>query len=133
MAATGLIGGDFTVTPNPPYRDSRNNVFERLYVAQEARVEALPDQPITVTLPSGEQKEGLGFKTTPYDIAKGISQGLADSVVIARVEYTSRLEGVDAIVACDEDEDAEKPAEAMSQACDVLYFTCDTAVIFICV
>ena len=82
---------------------------------QEARLAEIRSQPITVTLPSGDQKQGEAFKTTAYDIAKGISQGLADSVVIARVEYTSRLEGEDVIVACDEDEEAEQ-SDATLQA-----------------
>lgn len=120
MSSTGLIGGDFTITPNPPYRDLRNGVFEKLYAAQEARTSAFPEHPISITLPSGEVKEGFAFKTTPYDIAAGISKGLAESVVIARIEYTTRLEGADAIVACDEDEEAEK-LDAAGQAAGELW------------
>lgn len=121
MASTGLIGGDFVVTPNPPFRDSRNSVFESLFAVQEERTKALPEQAITVTLPSGDEKQGFAFKSTPYEIAKSISQGLADSVVIARVEYSTRLEGEDAIVACDEDEDAEKPGDPLAQTVGELW------------
>ena len=121
MANTGLIGGEFTVTPNPPYRESRNSVFESLFAAQEEKTKALPEQPITVTLPSGDEKPGFAFKTTPYEIAKSISQGLADSVVIARVEYTNLLEGEDAIVACDEDENTEKPGDPLAQSVGELW------------
>ena len=53
-------------------------------------------------------KDGLAFKTTPYDIAKAISQGLADSVVIAKIVYSRMLEE-DSVIACDEDD--EKAAE----------------------
>jgi len=67
------------------------------------KVSSRPDIPIRITLPSGDVKEGLAFKTTPYDIAKSISQGLADNVVVARVAYISKLEE-DAIIACDEDD-----------------------------
>ena len=67
------------------------------------KVSSRPDIPIRITLPSGDVKEGLAFKTTPYDIAKSISQGLADNVVVARVAYVSKLEE-DAIIACDEDD-----------------------------
>lgn len=121
MAATGLIGGDFTVTPNPPYREHRNDVFEALFTAQEARTNSLPETAITIVLPSGEEKQGVAFRTTPYDVAKEISQGLADSVVIARVEYTVRLEGSDEIVACDEEEGAEAAADALTQSAGELW------------
>lgn len=36
-----------------------------------------PENPIKITLPDGSVKEGVSNKTTPMDIAKGISQGLA--------------------------------------------------------
>ncbi|KAG7270402.1 hypothetical protein CRUP_009123 [Coryphaenoides rupestris] len=42
-------------------------------------------QPIKVTLPDGKVVEGESWKTTPYQVAAGISQGLADSTVIAKV------------------------------------------------
>jgi threonyl-tRNA synthetase len=38
-----------------------------------------------VTLPDGSIKEGLSFQTSPYDIALSISKGLADAVVVAKV------------------------------------------------
>lgn len=39
-----------------------------------------------MTLPDGKQVEGQAWKTTPYDVAKGISQGLADNTVVAKVD-----------------------------------------------
>ena len=44
-----------------------------------------PRQEITITLPDGAQRKGTSWETTPLDIAKAISQGLADKVVIAKV------------------------------------------------
>ncbi|EDO31194.1 predicted protein, partial [Nematostella vectensis] len=41
--------------------------------------------PIKITLPDGKEIEGLSWKTTPYEIACSISQGLADNTVIAKV------------------------------------------------
>ena len=38
-----------------------------------------------VTLPDGTVKEGESWKTTPFMIAQGISQGLAESTVISKV------------------------------------------------
>lgn len=46
---------------------------------------AKPKEPITITLPDGSVKEGTAWVTTPYDIAAGIAQGLADSAVVAKV------------------------------------------------
>lgn len=102
----GLIGGHFTVTPNPSFVDSRSAYFDKLWAERQAAIAALPDQPITITLPNGEIKQGIAFKTSPLDIALGISKGLADNVIIAKVLYSNRLEQ-DSIVACDEDEEAE--------------------------
>ena len=38
-----------------------------------------------MTLPDGKQVAGESWRTTPYDVAAGISKGLADSCVIAKV------------------------------------------------
>uniref|UniRef100_A0A8C8EFW2 threonine--tRNA ligase n=1 Tax=Otus sunia TaxID=257818 RepID=A0A8C8EFW2_9STRI len=45
-------------------------------------------KPIKVTLPDGKQVDAESWKTTPYQIACGISQGLADNTVIAKVNKT---------------------------------------------
>lgn len=41
---------------------------------------------IEVKLPDGKVIEGLSWETTPYQIACGISQGLADSTIVAKVD-----------------------------------------------
>lgn len=51
---------------------------------------AKPKEPITITLPDGSVKEGTAWVTTPYYIAAGIAQGLADSAVVAKVSPASR-------------------------------------------
>ena len=40
----------------------------------------------SVTLPDGKQVAGESWRTTPYDVALGISKGLADNTVVARVD-----------------------------------------------
>ena len=55
-------------------------------------------KPIKITLPDGAVKDGKAYETTPLDIAKDISQGLANAVVAAKVDgkvwdLTRRLEG----------------------------------------
>ena len=42
-------------------------------------------KPITVTLPDGKTVSGHSWKTTSYDVACGISKGLADNTVVAKV------------------------------------------------
>lgn len=37
-------------------------------------------------------KEGTAWVTTPYDIAAGIAQGLADNAVVAKVKYTGPVD-----------------------------------------
>lgn len=105
MTGSGQIGGAFTASPNPAYQAERSAVFERLWNNHQAAIASLPEQPISITLPSGDVKQGIARKTTPYDIAKSISQGLADSVAIAKVIFTSRYED-DKLIACDEDDEA---------------------------
>jgi threonyl-tRNA synthetase len=49
-------------------------VFNELFTAYQSELLLIPDEDITITLPDGTIKTGLAHKTTPYDIAKGISQ-----------------------------------------------------------
>lgn len=44
-----------------------------------------PHTDITITLPDGAQKPGKAWETTPMNIAEGISKGLAQHVLVARV------------------------------------------------
>ena len=44
-----------------------------------------PRQEIVITLPDGSEKKGMSWQTSPMDIAKEISKGLAERVVIAKV------------------------------------------------
>lgn len=41
--------------------------------------------PIQVTLPDGKIIEGQSWRTSPFDIASGISAGLAENTVVAKV------------------------------------------------
>ncbi len=60
---------------------------------------ALPEDPISIKLPDGTVKQGVKGKTSPYDVALGISKGLADNAVVAKVngkgwDLKRPLEGV---------------------------------------
>lgn len=110
----GLIGGVFDANSSPAIQAERIEVFERYLAKYNEDLANKGDQVIKVSLPDGSIKEGVAFKTSPYDIAKSISQGLADSVIVARVVYSNRLEDVQ-IVACDEDEEAAEGKQAAAQ------------------
>lgn len=67
--------------PLPEYAQHRIKLWDSI----KARQAAKDQKPIKVTLPDGKQIEGVANKTTPLDIATGISQGLAQNVVVAKV------------------------------------------------
>ncbi|KAL1110247.1 hypothetical protein AAG570_008324 [Ranatra chinensis] len=48
-------------------------------------VRSKSNDPIVITLPDGNEIVGKSWMTTPYEVAKKISSGLADSVVVAKV------------------------------------------------
>ena len=58
--------------PPPEYLASRNALFDKLKAEYDAEVAAKPVQTIVVTLPDGKVVEAESWRTTPYDVAKGI-------------------------------------------------------------
>ncbi|CAI9717594.1 threonine--tRNA ligase 1, cytoplasmic-like isoform X2 [Octopus vulgaris] len=73
------------VKPAPDYIQTRLDLWNKW---KESYTNWLADQPsidITITLPDGKEVKGQSWRTTPYEIAKGISQGLADNTVISKV------------------------------------------------
>ena len=114
ISGSGLIGGDFTPNKNAAFQKDRLAIFERLWTKFQEQLTAKADKEISITLPNGDVKKGIAFKTTPLDIALGISKGLADNVVIAKVNYSTRYEE-DEIVACDEDDEAANEKNAQQQ------------------
>ncbi|GAB6019013.1 Threonine--tRNA ligase 1, cytoplasmic [Chamberlinius hualienensis] len=73
------------LNPLPSYIDDRIKLWDKLKAEHDASIAAKVAEPISVTLPDGKIVEGLSWRTTPYQVAQGISQGLADNVVIAKV------------------------------------------------
>mmetsp|Transcript_19634 Transcript_19634/g.29513 ORF Transcript_19634/g.29513 Transcript_19634/m.29513 type:complete len:791 (-) Transcript_19634:2954-5326(-) len=97
----GLIGGDSFVkrTSNPAWLNDRVSVYESIKARRQAELEGKNPVNITVTLPDGKVMENdnsgnpfQAWKTTPYDVACTISQGLADASTVARVTYASFVE-----------------------------------------
>uniref|UniRef100_A0A8D0DS31 threonine--tRNA ligase n=1 Tax=Salvator merianae TaxID=96440 RepID=A0A8D0DS31_SALMN len=82
-------------TPTERRRLQRTFINQRLEMYHKLKAEhdallaeraAKESRPIKVTLPDGKQVDAESWKTTPYQIACSISQGLADNTVIARVD-----------------------------------------------
>uniref|UniRef100_A0A8B9KEL3 threonine--tRNA ligase n=1 Tax=Astyanax mexicanus TaxID=7994 RepID=A0A8B9KEL3_ASTMX len=74
--------------PWPSYISERLELYNRLKKESDAILakQAANSQPISVVLPDGQKVEAQSWITTPYQLACGISQGLADNCVIARVD-----------------------------------------------
>ncbi|XP_031492156.1 threonine--tRNA ligase, mitochondrial 1 [Nymphaea colorata] len=66
----------------------RVRVFESIQAEQIAHRQKIGGEPIKVTLPDGNVKEGKKWLTSPMDIAKEISKGLAASALISKVNGT---------------------------------------------
>ncbi|XP_027046744.1 threonine--tRNA ligase, cytoplasmic-like [Pocillopora damicornis] len=73
------------LNPPPAFLDERVKLFDRLKAEYDAKIEAKDKTPIKVTLRDGKVVDGQAWKTTPYDIASSISQGLADNTVVCKV------------------------------------------------
>ncbi|URD76424.1 TGS domain [Musa troglodytarum] len=66
----------------------RIHLFESIQAQQKAERLSLDGESIRITLPDGTIKEGKKWLTSPMDIAKEISSGLAASALIAQVNGT---------------------------------------------
>eukprot|EP00526_Cylindrotheca_closterium_P008553 CAMPEP_0113625776 /NCGR_PEP_ID=MMETSP0017_2-20120614/13319_1 /TAXON_ID=2856 /ORGANISM="Cylindrotheca closterium" /LENGTH=822 /DNA_ID=CAMNT_0000535911 /DNA_START=73 /DNA_END=2541 /DNA_ORIENTATION=+ /assembly_acc=CAM_ASM_000147 len=101
-----LIGGDSFVqrTKNPEFLKTRNEIVEKIKARRAEEFSKKVPVDIKVTMPDGNVlekcKDGTPFqawKTSPYDVAVAISQGLADSSVVARVTYEKYVDDYDPV------------------------------------
>ncbi|KAI5793854.1 hypothetical protein DFH27DRAFT_628199 [Peziza echinospora] len=74
------------LTPPPAYIAHRIELFESLKAQYDKEVAEKPREEITITLPDGATKIGKSWETSPMHVAQGISKGLAENVVIAKVD-----------------------------------------------
>lgn len=84
-------GGDPSGAGGPDYIEHRLAVWDTAVAARDAASmkidDATEDQaPITVSLPDGTTKEGFAGKTSPMDIAMGISETLGRKALVALVD-----------------------------------------------
>ncbi|CBH11011.1 threonyl-tRNA synthetase, putative [Trypanosoma brucei gambiense DAL972] len=89
--ATAVVGkkkGGATVDlkqlQEPDFWKTRNAIFDELYAAQQEKYKSM-QSPISITLNDGKQLPATSWLTTPIDIAKKLSNSLAERVVAARV------------------------------------------------
>ncbi|KAF8459515.1 hypothetical protein BGX38DRAFT_1083903 [Terfezia claveryi] len=85
----GAAASDATpleLDPPPLYIAHRIQLFEKLKAEYDKEVATKPREEITITLPDGATKIGKSWETSPMNIAMGISKGLAENVVIAKVD-----------------------------------------------
>ena len=71
--------------PLPQYIAHRVAVWDRIVAQQQPQSSTAAAQPITITLPDGRQLEGVAGVTTPFDIAKQLTNN-TDKFVIAKVD-----------------------------------------------
>jgi hypothetical protein len=84
---TSKAHADFLAERQPFYK-KRIDLFEQYFLRQQQEFDAAraAEEKIKVVLPDGKEKEAVKGATTPMDIAKGISSGLAKKVVVASVD-----------------------------------------------
>ncbi|XP_018563322.1 threonine--tRNA ligase, cytoplasmic isoform X2 [Anoplophora glabripennis] len=88
IAAEGDKSSAKELRPPPSYIEERLALWNKLKAQYDAELSSKPEKSIKVTLPDGKVVEAVAWKTTAYDIARGISQGLADNAVISKVNGT---------------------------------------------
>ncbi|CAI6360128.1 unnamed protein product [Macrosiphum euphorbiae] len=71
--------------PWPSYIEDRLKLWDKLKEQYNNELANKILEPITVTFPDGKTTNAKAWQSTPYDVAKGVSQGLADNTVIAKV------------------------------------------------
>jgi threonyl-tRNA synthetase len=104
-----LIGGDHKFQKKPAFLAERNAMFDRLYLVQKEKYATMPKEPITITLPDGNTKQGVSFETTPLMVAKMISSQLAKKIIVSEVRYPNgRVATLDDKLQNPNEEDGEK-------------------------
>ena len=74
------------MSPAPEYIAHRISMFESLKTKYDAFIASQPRKSIKVTLPDGRQMDATAWETTPMEIAKTLSNSLAERLVIAKVD-----------------------------------------------
>lgn len=70
----------------PSFIRDRLVLWDKLKVEYDEEIRSKSSMAIVVTLPDGKQMEAFSWKTTPFDIARQISNSLAENAVISKVD-----------------------------------------------
>jgi len=81
------VGGLKELSPYPSYIGERIDLYDKLEAEHDQLMKDRQEKSvkITVTLPDGKQVSADSYITTPYDVARDISQGLANMCIVAKV------------------------------------------------
>lgn len=69
---SGSGGGVAELNPWPEYIQRRLDLWDKFKAQYDEEMASKPELSIVVTLPDGKTVEAKAWKTTPYDVAKGI-------------------------------------------------------------
>lgn len=114
----------FVPKNNPQWLAERDNIYDTIRERREAELSEKLTEPIEVTLPDGTVL-GANYNLTswvssPLDVARCISDGLANVAVVARVHHTSRMGTSDVIVSGDGiDYDEEYSGDGQAELWDL--------------
>jgi len=93
----------FVMAQNPEWLKKREDIYGTIRERRDAELALKPAVTIEVTLPDGSvlgaDQNLTSWKSTPLDVARCISDGLANVAVVARVRHTKRVGSADAVVA----------------------------------
>lgn len=73
------------MVPPPEFIQNRLDLWDKLKIQYLDELNSKPKTEIKVTLPDGKVIPATAWQSTPYDVACGISKGLADSTVISKI------------------------------------------------
>ena len=95
----------FIPAKNPKWLEERETIYDTIRERRDAELALKQTVPIEVTLPDGtvlgSDYNLTSWRSTPLDVARCISDGLANVAVVSRVRHTSRIGDTDVIVAGD--------------------------------
>jgi hypothetical protein len=85
--STNISHADF-LAKRLPFYSKRIELFDKFLARETKKVETAKEanEKLKIVLPDGNEKEGIKGATTPMDIAKSISSGLAKKVLVAQVD-----------------------------------------------
>ena len=64
------------LSPPPSFIADREALWQRVKAERKEWLEAQVPEDIVITLPDGKEVLGQSWRTTPYEVAAGISKGL---------------------------------------------------------